>query len=285
MKLITICLAAFFITPLAALEVSKVKGNKVLIQMDDKPIAPGEEYFVVNGDGKRKGLVSIKQVRDERAIGLLTKGQAEPGWTLEKRKSKIVGKNKADSTKRVSISGRPHDRAYYGIQIGYSQNKMDVTQSNGSAIAMTGGSINVRGIFDYEMFDRIWFRGGVGYLGFTVNGPSTGCNPNNSYGSACSANITYIDFDFWGRYLFSDGFYRPWIGGGFALIFPMSKTATPLDPASISNNSVISIGGGLDMFFSEKFFVPLQIEYGMLPKSDTVAASLITGRIGVGFTF
>ncbi len=267
-----------------AMEVSKVKGNRVLIQLDDQPVSPGDEFYAMNPDGKRKGLIKIKQVRDERAIGLLAKGQAEPGWTLEKRTkngSKTKPKESTNST-ASDTTGNPNDRAYYGLQLGMSMNQMSVSQSNGDTVSLTGTSINFRGLFDYELFDRIWFRGNVGYMGFKTTGPNR-CG--NSFNAACTVDISYIDLDFWGRYLFSMGMYRPWLGGGFSLVFPMSKTATPLDPASISNNTIIALGGGLDWFFTKRFYVPLQAEYGLLPKSSTVSASIIVLRLGAAFTF
>lgn len=277
-------LLLFLTVSASAMEVSKVKGNRVLIQLDDQPVSPGEEYYAINPDGKRKGLIQVKQVRDERAIGVLVKGQAEPGWTMEKRTAKGKKSKAQKEAVAADTTGNPNDRAYYGIQLGMSLNQMSVSQDGGPSVSLTGNSINFRGLFDYELFDRIWFRGSVGYMGFKVTGPNQ-CVPAGSFTSACTVDISYLNMDFWGRYLFAMGMYRPWLGGGFSLIFPLTKSATPLDPSSITNNSIMALGGGLDWFFTKRFYVPLQAEYGLLPRSSSVAASLIVLRLGAAFTF
>lgn len=267
---------------LIAMEVSKVKGEKVLIQLGDQTTSPGDEYFALDGNGLKKGIVAIKQVRDDRAIGLLLKGQAQPGWTLQKRTAKNKTRGKTTTTSRA---GEPNQKAYYGIQIGYAMNKMDVVQANATSVSMSGSSITYRGIFDYELFERIWFRGGIGMQNFKVTGPSTGCNSLTSYTSACETNISYLGMDIWGRYLFATGYYRPWLGGGFSLIFPMTKSSTTLDESSITNSSIIGIGGGIDVFVTPDFYFPLQVEYGLLPKSSNVSANIISIRVGGALTF
>lgn len=101
----------------------------------------------------------------------------------------------------------------------------------------------------------------------------------------CSVTIQYLSLDFWGRYLFSLNTFRTWLGAGFTLWFPMSKETTALETNSVTNTSVMAIGGGFDWFINPKFYVPFQAEYGLLPASDQVSASVIAVRLGIGMTF
>jgi outer membrane protein W len=266
----------FFVLSATAMEVSKVKGNKVLITLDGQSTQQGDQFFVVNSDGQRRGLVTIKQIRDDKAIAILTKGQAQPGWTLEKRGKKKTASHSSDS------SDGPHDKSYLGILAGYSLNNMTVNQSPGPSVSLTGNSPSFKAMFDYELFDRIWFRGTAGWQNFKTTGNS---DCGTSFTSPCTTNIDYLSFDLWGRYLFAAGNWRPWLGAGFSLIFPMAKSSTALVESSISNSSILSLGGGLDVFVTDSMYIPLQVEYGFLPPSNQVSAHMISMRVGLGFAF
>ena len=65
----------------------------------------------------------------------------------------------------------------------------------------------------------------------------------------------------------------------------MSKEASALDPASISTTNVILVSGGLDWFISKTTYIPISIEYGLLPKSNEVEANWIALRFGAAFAF
>src|SRR5262249_4316624 len=144
---------------------------------------------------------------------------------------------------------------------------------------LTGSSFSAMGLFDYELFPQIWFRGLGGLEGFSVAGNSI-CGAGNAQG--CNASIYYLSLDFMGRYVFATGDMRPWIAGGIALMFPARKKATGLAEASISNTSVIQVAGGLYFFLSPTMFIPISLEYGLLPKSNEVDASWLEFRIGIG---
>jgi opacity protein-like surface antigen len=272
----------FFSSSLMAIEVSKVKGNKVLIQLEDQQVNVGDEFFALNADGKKKGLITIKQIRDERAIGILNKGQAEPGWTLTKRIAKK--KTARQSSAAVDNESGPHEKAYYGLQIGYSLVSMSVDETSSTTISMNGGSLSVRGIFDYGIFDRIWFRGGLGYQGFDASSSSL-CTQSDGSQATCNIDVNYLDFDFLARYLFSMGYFRPWLGVGFGLLFPLSKSTTAILPSTVTNTSIIEAGAGLDWFVTNTVFIPVQVEYGFIQRSSQVTNNLITMRAGVGLSF
>jgi hypothetical protein len=169
---------------------------------------------------------------------------------------------------------------------------MDVRVTNATnqdlgTASMSGYGFSAKGLFDYELFPQIWFRGTAGLETFNAEAGSRGsgrdCGPGNS--DACNAKLMYLTFDFIGRYVFGQGSFRPWLGGGLGLLFPASKDATALDPASISTTNVIVFAGGFDWFTSPTFYVPVSIEYGLLPKSDEVEASWIALRAGFAVPF
>ena len=161
-------------------------------------------------------------------------------------------------------------------------NSATVTGQVKGTAALSGSAFSAMGFFDYEMFPQIWFRGLAGLEGFSVSGASI-CGSANA--SDCNASIYYISADFMGRYVFSNGSFRPWLGGGIAMMFPATKSASAVDAASISNTTVLQVAGGFDYFLNKDLFIPVSLEYGLLPKSNEVEATWIELRVGLGIPF
>ena len=180
---------------------------------------------------------------------------------------------------------------FWGLIAGFAQNSMDVKlkDNNGDDrgdVSMSGNGFSAKGLLDYKLLESVWFRGMAGIEQFnTTAGNECGNNDPDYDNAACETDIMYISLDLWGRYVFSSGSFRPWAGAGFSLLVPMSKTSTALDEDSITNTSVMAAGFGFDWFTSDTFYVPFQVEYGLLPSSDDVTASLIAVRVGAGFAF
>lgn len=266
--------------------VTKTNGKKILIDLEGDSAQEGEMFFVVDSNGKKKGLVKITKIKDGKALGTLGKGVAESGWTTASAKKS--GKSSTSSTTSSAIVPATPGTIYYGLLGGLSMNAMtvkvdnDLNNTNETSVSLAGNAFSFKGLFDYNLFSQVWFRGLGGIEGLSAVGSTqTGCQSK-----ACSANIYYLSGDFWARLLLmQDGAFRPWIGGAFSLMFPLSKTATALDEKSITNTSSISFGGGFDWFLSGKLAIPVQVEYSLLPKSETVEATIIAIRSGLLFQF
>lgn len=280
---------AFFVGAAHAAKVSKVDGRKILFELDGDNVKEGDVFVLLDEGGKKKGLVKVKGIRGTKAVGLLGKGKAQVGWIArvsdKVKVAKPSGPRKAREAAKPTESGE--QRGHWGIAAGMSMNTMsvdidnDADQTADETVSLDGTSFSVKGIFDYLLIPQMWFRGMFGLQGLSASGKTAvGCQ-----NEACSVSIYYLSADFWGRYIFSSGSFRPWVGGGFSLMFPMSKDVTALEDSSITNTSVISIGGGFDWQASPTMYIPIQLEYGMLPKSETVEASAITLRVGLMFPF
>jgi hypothetical protein len=279
---------------LFAAEVVKVKGKGVLVELRGDPAVTGDNFYLISPDGKRRGIMTVSKVKGDKAIGKLNKGKAAPGYTLEFKTQKSAGK--ASGSKKAAASQSTEEstpsadgRSYWGAMFGLSRDAMDVevtsaTNQNLGTANMTGYGFSAKGLFDYELFPQIWFRGTAGLETFNAEAASPAkCGPGNN--QACTAKLMYLTFDFLGRYVFSTGNIRPWVGGGLGLLFPASKDATALDPASISTTNVMIFAGGVDWFTSPTFYVPISVEYGLLPKSDEVSASWMAMRVGLAVPF
>ena len=283
-----------------AASVVGVKGKKVLVNLQGEPALKGDIFYLLDKSGKKKALIKIMKVKGNKALALLGKGKARKGYTLKyrpkkggtaKRKGKKSGgadQAAADDSSSDSSSSGDAGGMYFGVMLGFSQNSMDVELQDDSgnsrgSTSLSGNGFSAKGMVDYNLFSGVWFRGMFGVEQFNASGEaSCGASP---FTDTCTAEIMYLSLDLWGRYVFSDGGFRPWAGGGFSLMFPLSQTATALDESSITNTSVMSFGLGVDWFTSPTFYIPISVEYGLLPSSDTVSANTIAIRLGAGFSF
>jgi len=258
-----------------AARVKSVKGKRVVVNLEGDSVRVGDVMQVKNSSGKTVALVKIRQIKGQSALAQLGKGKVAAGMMVVPRG--VTGGSTAAGAATGSTSS---SRAYIGGMLGYAMGNVtaDVGTTN---VTMTGGAVSAKAFFDYEMFSSVWFRGSTGLEGLSATGPA---NASCNAGSACKISVNYISFDFWGRYVFGHSSFRPWVGAGFSLMFPLSKSATAVQASSVSETNVISAGGGIDWFFGNSF-IPIQVEYGMYPKSETVNASAIAFRVGYGFAF
>lgn len=276
-------------------QIAKVKGKSVLINTEGDPMRSGDIFFAVGLDGKRKGIVRIAKVKGSKAIGQISKGSAQPGMSMMKY---TKGSGKSSSTSTADYSSPEHSSltrgsstsssgSAWGGMLGFASDSLtadivtDAGVQQGSA-STTGMAFSGSAMFDYRLFDRVWFRGLGGIEMFKTSGPSQ-CGTGGT--SSCDVDLMYISLNSIGRYLFSEGNMRPWLGGGVALLFPMSKKSSLLQGSSITSTYAFIFTGGVDWDVSPRMYVPLSIEYGMLPKSDTVEASWIQFRAGLAFPF
>ncbi|MCB0421124.1 MAG: hypothetical protein KDD61_09010 [Bdellovibrionales bacterium] len=273
-------------------EVSKVKGKKVLITVEDGEMGQNLLFYTLTPSGKKTGIVKIMKVKNSRAIGKILKGKVKAGYLLQLREKKGQKSAQKSSDRKSNRRDKTSDATgnmYWGGIFGFATSSMSVKFANDAGTAdLTGSGMSAKGLFDFALFNSLWFRGLVGAEIFDVKGTakdSAGAATaacNNS--SECKVALTYLSADLWGRYIFSKGGFRPWVGAGFLLLFPLSKEVTALDEKSVTNTSNFALGGGFDWFFGKKknMFVPFQVEYDLYPSSEQVSANSIAVRIGFG---
>jgi hypothetical protein len=63
-------------------EVKAIKGNRVLLDISGTDAQAGWEFYLINSDSKKTAIVKIKQVKNNQAVGEVTRGSAVVGETL-----------------------------------------------------------------------------------------------------------------------------------------------------------------------------------------------------------
>ncbi len=280
-----------------AASVSQVKNNKALLQLDaGEAPAPGTEYFVV-AEGKKIGLLVIRQIRGNKAIAEITKGRANPGDqtqlraatpapALEDAPAAEVRSNSAPT------AGRRKKGAPVGALAGYSMNSMALeVQSTSNPnlrenATLTGTNFSLKGFYDYELSPTLTVRGASGLEGFAVQGSTSAAICDSGTSTTCTVSFNYLAFEGSLHYNYLTGKNKAWVGVGYSLLLTMSKTNTipNLSTASATNQTIL-FGTGVDWSLSRTAFVPVVLEYGMFPGSSNVTASAINMRAGYGFYF
>lgn len=285
MRKLMLIIVFLLCTPIVhAAQIVKVKGKSALVDLQGDPAVVGDMFFALSADGKRRGILKITKVQGKRAIARIAKGKATTGMSLEYRAAKVSGsKSSGGYSSGGTTSTISTKRSYWGAIAGLTMNTVSVkvADPNGAArgtAAMSGMGYGLKGLFDYQLFPQIWFRGTAGLEGFNAAG-GTICGVIGN--ENCKITVNYISFDFVGRYVFGQKTVRPWAGGGAELLFPMSKESNAIASASIGTTSVFLVAGGIDWFISPTMYIPISLEYGMLPKSKEVTATWIAGRVGV----
>lgn len=271
-------LTTFICSTSDAAVVKRVKGQSVLVDLESDSAQEGDTYFLIDENGKKKAIVKISKVKETQAIAKVLKGKPAEGMTLLFRPKKEAAGSKA------YYAGPSQSRAHVGALFGFSMADMSVkiTQTVTTNADLKGPSFSGHAFFDYAFWERIGIRTTFGVQQFNATGEKICGVVGNQ---TCDANILYANLNFMGRFLFSNGEFRPWVGAGAGFLFPLSKSSTALTANSITNTSIGFGAGGFDWFLTPTDFIPLSVEYGMLPSSADVSANLISVRLGYGTTF
>ncbi len=276
-----------------AADIIKIKGASALIDLKGEPAVPGDLFYAVAVDGKKRAIVQISKVKGDKAIGHINKGKAEAGMTLEPKAPGALSPV-ASGGKNHAEKGAGKGNMYWGGMLGYAMDSAKVKvlwQQAGTGhvagdtkevASLSGSGITATGLFDYGFTPNLWVRALFGLENFNVKGPAS-CGEGND--TTCDSKIMYLNGSGVARWVFLTGPIRPWAGAGLGIMFPVTKSSTAFDASSIASTQVILFEGGLDYFINPKMYLPISLEYGLLPKSAQVEANWIELRFGIAVPF
>ena len=272
----------------AADAVQAVKDDRVLILLDDEDsLSPDDRVFSLDQDGKKKGIIKIEKVKGNKAFGRIQKGTVQKDMLIEHARGAPKTATAKSEKQKKSRSKGDHPLSI-GFLTGVGMDSMTVKLANAAAVVveelgMSGTGYSAKAMIDYNLMSYLGVRLTGGIEQMSVTGTST--NLVCDGGTACKTDITYFTLDAWARYAFIDKSTKVWAGVGAGIWLPSSKTTNTLDGSSIGTTSAIYIGGGADFALSDTSFIPVQVDYSMLPASDQVTASVIDIRIGLAWRY
>lgn len=278
--ILTFILCSFFsLQNILAAEVLNVKGGKALLDISDlSSLNANDKVFAINSEGKKKALLEIKQIKGNKAVAEIKKGQAEVGMKLSlPANSKNITKNES----KENIKSK-HRNAYGGLA-GYNMNSMKVKISAADSVSLSGSSFSAKGFFQQHLDGPISVRLGAGYE--TLSGTGTLASGNCGGSTDCNTSISYLGLDAVVRYTLDKGRYNPWLGGGLGFLIALSKSSNALDQSKILTNQTLLAATGIDYSLSPTKFIPIELVYAIFPSNSTVSVSQFILRFGYATTY
>lgn len=296
-----ITVSAFIFSSSLALagSVSKIKDNKVLLQLDDTAANVNDEFFLLNPEGKKKAIITIKQIKDGKAVGEITKGQADVGFTMKAKSAPSASNNNTTETENTE-SNNDSPRSRYkgklaaGALIGYGMHTLSLTVQNPSVPSqkedakLTDSAFSVKGFADYNMSPALTVRGAVGWEPFSAKGTTKQAICESGKSNACQASYNYLALEGDAFYNFiSNKKMKIFLGLGYSYLIQVGKTVTipNINSENTTNQMVLGTVGMNYYVRGGKGFIPAQVEYAIYPGSTNVQASSLFVRSGYGMTF
>lgn len=288
-----ILLLALTVAPLASMaaSVTQVKGNKLMIQLDGLQVSQGNELYVLNEDGKKIGLVQVRQVKGDRALAEITKGRAVPGAPMQlKGAGSSASSTESSSSSSKSTNHARKGKHVGGIIAGYSMDSMSLTVQYNSGTKedanLKDSGYSVKAFYDYPVSPAFTIRLASGLEMFNAKGTTNAKICENGTSNSCEVAFNYLAMEGSAHYNITEGSFKMWAGLGYSFLFAVSKKNNiPNLSSDSSTNQMILLSAGADIWTGKTAFFPIAIEYGMFPGSSNVKADGIFLRAGYGFTF
>ena len=274
----------FVVQPSWAGRVVKVKkGKKIYIKLDPKELDStfkGDKLYLTTPSGKKRALVLIRKMKGRLVIAQLVKGKAKKGMlTIAQKTKKKRPRNEpmeeATEMAETETETSEHPDMMFGILGAFGS----ATQNVSGVADMSGSSIGVKGIFDYELFSNLGVRARLGLDMVSVTG-----------GTDYTTDINYLTIDLLLRYyIYRGNSFGLFANLGMGIYSPMSTDMAggpgnvgALQEDSISTTSLLIFGGGASIpFGSWEIFVGA--DYLYFPPSDDVDTTVIAAKVGLLF--
>lgn len=284
LKICSSLILIFFSAVSSAQIIKTVKDQKVLIELQGAQVEPGQDFFAVDASGKKKAIVKIKQIKNDKAIGEVIKGKAEVNLTLQGRKGALP---KGDSA-NASASSHRRFKGTWGALGSYGMDKMDAafaTNNVNYTASMQGTGFGAFGFYEIPMSPEFILRATAGIEQFVATSSVSAADGtgvcSNGTTSNCNVNIMYLSGYGTARYNLINGSTKLWVGAGLGYLFAASSSSTVLKTDGLSTYVIVP-SLGVDIPF-KKNFIPVVLDYVMFPDSSTVKANAVTIRFGYGW--
>ncbi|MCX7977801.1 MAG: hypothetical protein N2578_02235 [Bdellovibrionaceae bacterium] len=265
-----------------AMTIDQAKGNKVRIDLEGETVSVGDEFFALNLVGKKAAILRIEKVGKDKAIAVIVKGNADVGYTLQPRPSRS-SKNTITPKENPQVFYAPISNAF-GITAAFQSHSMNITPAGaGSPVSMSGSTLALEAFYDHSLDEAFVFKVQGGLSPFKASGSSSTITCSGS--STCEFSVNYLSLFGLLKYRLNTGNYSFWVQGGIGLLFPMGKSSNAISTEKISMNQMFLFAGGVDLRTGPNNFVPISLEYGLLPSTASVSAYSTILRSGYGFSF
>ncbi len=277
-------LVAFSVSKVSAITISKIKGKKVLINLDGAVIEVGQLFKVVDANVKTVGILKILNISKEKAIAEIIKGNVNESDKIVTPQSNLAVGQSTKTTPNV-----PRNPYYGSLLLGLASNIVSIKVSDGiknEKVDNTGNSVGLGVAVDHQYF-KPWFRGRavLAYEQFNAIGAASINGCNNQTSRDCQTDIKYLSGGMYAKFVQDYAQFQLWGGAGLNLKIPFSKSSTALVESSLGPTVAYGFILGSDYLLESKNFVTASIEKQFFLKSDSAETSTLFVRVGVGKQF
>lgn len=281
-------LLLFLVLPLVSFSqtVSKVGKTEVLFSLEGNTVENDQEFYIVDGSGKKKALVKITKSNSKQAIAKILKGKVEDvklGMKIAERSPANIGETTMATSSNTKLLKPRNSWGAMGSLMMNSMNAKFSYNGTNQTAAMSGSGFGALGYYDYTINKDLQFRGATGIEQFSAKQQKDAAICQKGSSTECNVNISYLSFYGIGKYNVTKSKNRIWVGAGMGYLMAMSKSSTVLDTSLITSNQVLTLAAGMDMGLASNQQIPLSVEYSLFPSSSTVSASFISFKVGFGF--
>lgn len=281
-------LLLFLLLPLISFSqtVSKVGKSEVLFSLDGNAVESDQEFFIVDGSGKKKALVKVTKFNSKQAIAKVLKGKVEDvkvGMKVAERSPANIGETTMTQPSNNKLAKSRNSWGAMGSLMMNSMNAKFSYNGTNQTASMSGSGFGALGYYDYTINKDLQFRAAGGIEQFSAKQQKDAAVCQKGSSNECNVNISYLSFYGLGKYNVTKSKNRIWLGAGMGYLMAMSKSSTVLDTSLITSNQVLTLAMGMDMGLASNQIVPLSVEYSLFPSSSTVSASFISFKVGFGF--
>lgn len=283
-----------------------LKGGKaVLIQLEGDIAKPGEYYFALDEQDRKRALIKIlKRVSDDKAIGKLRKGIIKKGWhVLKAQKKSHIGRlthpeveqeepeesktTQEDVEVRLSKAGNM-------LFFNYAFNYMDVNNKDSSVTTLRGNDYGGEISLEYGRIPQSFVHIYANFSYLPLNVKEVGLeeadkNPQKACSGApikCYVETTYLGASLFARVVFLK---RPlidaWLGGGVGVNIPIKKESNLIEEESIKYLGHFSVGAGLSVKILKQVAIPLQVTYSRYLLLGDITPETINLQSGIAIKF
>jgi hypothetical protein len=297
MKLTSLIFLSLFLGSYSfAAKVTKVKANKVLIDLEGALVEVNQKIYVLNSSGKKIGLATITQVKNGKAIAIVNKGTPQGAEGVEIIENVISADPESMNANAGAKTSTKGIYRLNGVKIAglltLISNSMTTKQADGTMpipnqenVALKGSSFGLSGSIDYPVVDWLTLRGLGGYEPFVAEGSAKFSSCDGATSRNCTANLIYLSAAGYVRFDIIKSKTMVWVAFGGATKFPLAKSTTALRADDVKMTFTIAAAAGIDYFINNKNYIPASLEYQLFPSSDTVSANSLMLRAGYGWSY
>ncbi len=271
------------------------KGKKILIVLDPdeaRSVSKGDLLYLTTSSGKKRALVLVRKMKGRNVIAQLKKGKAKKGMLTQARKGKMKKRRRSYETEEASEVAETENYSSGGSDLkfglmgafGSASQTATINTTSGAITTsstqdMSGSSMGVKAVLDYELFSNLGVRARLGIDQLSVTG-----------GVDYQTDLNYIALDLLVRYyLMRSDSFGIFANLGMGIYSPMSTTTTggpgnvgAIQADSISTTSLLIAGAGVTLPFNG-WEIYGGADYLYFPPSDTVKTNVIAAKLGILF--